>query len=206
MQDIARASSDANISPLTSPASVPPLILGSLLRFDKGRWLAGVDRRALQLGSEFRAYRKPVRHVFILDGKPDRSDLGDLDRSQWPLENGRPKDPWVDAFALYLECLATEAPFTFVTHTTGGKAALNDLVQALAFRARTGRAAAIPVVKLGTMDMRIDAVGFVPRPTLEVVRWEPLEPDASVVTRRPDPPLIGNQTAQLELEVGDVPF
>jgi hypothetical protein len=54
-----------------------------------------------------------------------RSDLGDTDESQWPLDTaGKRRDPWVFGFGLPMRNLDTGALVVFKTSSTGGMGAI----------------------------------------------------------------------------------
>src|SRR5262245_28199898 len=93
-------------------AVAPRNIIGTLLKFSKGDYLAGEEGAPVATGTVVTANvaellvgwvrwaaNKPTDHIMlrVADGKvvPKRADLGDLDQSKWEVDNhGEPRDPW----------------------------------------------------------------------------------------------------------------
>jgi len=125
-------------------AVAPRNIIGTLLKFSKGDYLAGEEGAPIAIGTQFTANvgellvgwirwadSKPVEHRMfrVADGNivPKRAELGESDESLWELDNhGERRDPW--QFTNYLP-LASEAGelFTFTTASRGGITAIGDL-------------------------------------------------------------------------------
>lgn len=90
----------------------PRSIVGTLLKFSKGDYLAGEEGEIIPHGTQLTANcdeflagwikwqdGKPVeqRMIRVADGfhPPVRTDLGDTDKSLWETDDkGEPKDPW----------------------------------------------------------------------------------------------------------------
>ena len=125
-------------------AVAPKNILGSLMKFSKGDYLAGEEGKAIETGTTVTANLdellagwikwkegKPVeqRMVRVADGVPPprRDDLGDEDPTSWELDNnGQAKDCW--QFTNYLPLMNAEGElFTFTTSSRGGLSAVADL-------------------------------------------------------------------------------
>ena len=125
-------------------AVAPKNILGSLMKFSKGDYLAGEEGKAIETGTAVTANLdellagwikwkegKPVeqRMVRVADGVPPprRDDLGDEDPTSWELDNnGQAKDCW--QFTNYLPLMNAEGElFTFTTSSRGGLSAVADL-------------------------------------------------------------------------------
>jgi hypothetical protein len=126
-------------------AVAPQNILGSLMKFSKGDYIAGETGEPIKIGTTVTANLdemlvgwikwkegKPVeqRMVRISDGaKPSRRDeLGDEDPTVWEIDanNGQVKDPW--QFTNYLPLMAADGTlYTFTTSSRGGLGAVGDL-------------------------------------------------------------------------------
>src|SRR5262245_41926987 len=125
-------------------AVAPRNIIGTLLKFSKGDYLAGEEGVPVPIGTQFTANvsellvgwvrwtdNKPTDHCMyrVADGQalPKRAELGDLDKSLWETDNhGERRDPW--QFTNYLP-LMNEAGelFTFTTASRGGIGAIAEL-------------------------------------------------------------------------------
>jgi hypothetical protein len=175
-----------DFDPYTALANTlaPKNIFGTLLKFNKGDWLAGETGEEITRGTQFVAIvpemttgyvrwddKKPIdqRMVKVSEGyAPNRSDLGDLDKSLWEVdEYNKPKDPW--AFTMYLPLLAKDGSmFTFSSGSAGGKSALTTLSRAYGPKRKSGQ---LPVVALGTSSYEHEKYGKTKVPTLTIVKW-----------------------------------
>jgi hypothetical protein len=125
-------------------AVAPRNIVGTLLKFSKGDYLAGEEGAAVPTGTIMTANvaellvgwvrwaaNKPTDHIMlrVADGKsvPKRAELGDLDKDKWEVDNhGEPRDPW--QFTNYLPLLNESGElFTFTTASRGGISAIGEL-------------------------------------------------------------------------------
>jgi hypothetical protein len=80
-------------------------------------WIKFVDRKV--------ADRKMYR-VALGEKPPEREDLDDLDKDNWPEGfDGEPADPWVYQYLLPLENIKNEV-IIFVTSSFGGKRAVAE--------------------------------------------------------------------------------
>jgi hypothetical protein len=88
------------------------MIVGELLKFAKGDYLAGQDAREIPIGTRLIASMETLETGWVCwrDGKPAehrmglvvehftpawRKDLGDLDKAFWDRDDkGEPRDPW----------------------------------------------------------------------------------------------------------------
>jgi hypothetical protein len=114
----------------------PRSIVGTLLKFSKGDYLAGEEGEIIPHGTQLTANcdeflagwikwqdGKPVeqRMIRVADGfhPPVRTDLGDTDKSLWETDDkGEPKDPW--QFTNYLSLMDADGNlFTFTTSSRG---------------------------------------------------------------------------------------
>src|SRR5262245_14317654 len=103
-------------------AVAPRTIIGTLLRFSKGDYVAGEEGKEIHLGSIFTANvdellagwikwfgGKPVEHVMVRVAEgvasPKREELGDSDSCRWETDSAGvlPRDPW--QFTNYLPLL-----------------------------------------------------------------------------------------------------
>ena len=116
--------------------------------------------------------RKPEHRVTQPGQRhPLKDEMPDRDEDEWPLglDGKTQEDPWKDNRYVYMINTQTAAEFTFVTDTYGGRRAVSDLKQQIAY-ARRVHPGAVPIVKLsvGTMPTKF---GPKPRPMLKVVDW-----------------------------------
>jgi hypothetical protein len=122
-------------------------IIGQLLKFTKGDYVAGMENDYVPMGTRFLVNMdqamhgwikwvdsKPTEQVLGLIGKgfplPSRESLGDLEEDQWaPDERSRqPRDPWQETFYLLLRQLTKDnvpidnedGLYTFTTQSRGG--------------------------------------------------------------------------------------
>jgi hypothetical protein len=121
----------------------PQYIIGQMLRFSKGDWIAGKDD-TVDVGTTFTANldelmagwikwldSKRVEQIMIrvADGIAPklRTELGDTDATEWPVDKtGQSKDPW--QFTNYLPMMNDNGElFTFTTSSRGGINAIADL-------------------------------------------------------------------------------
>jgi bifunctional DNA primase/polymerase-like protein len=122
-------------------AMAPRNIVGTLLRFSKGDYLAGEEGAAVPGGTVMTANvgellvgwvlwadNKPTQQIMfrVADGKPvpKRSELGHTDQERWEVDShGEKRDPW--QFTNYLPLLAESGElFTFTTSSRGGIGAI----------------------------------------------------------------------------------
>ena len=131
----------------------PRNIVGTLLKFSKGDYLAGEEGNLVTLGTAFTAnldellvgwvkWRdgKPVEHLMqrVADGAvlPKRDELGDQDQSTWEVDGtGQPRDPW--QLTNYLLLMNEQGElFTFTTSSRGGLGAVGNLARRYAWHRR----------------------------------------------------------------------
>jgi hypothetical protein len=135
----------ANVFAQYADAASPKNIVGKLLKFAKGDWIAGEGSEELKDGTTLTADmsqlwvgwtrwedNKPVEHRLgrIVDNfrPPQRRDLGCLDKADWPAdERGEARDPWQFGNYLVLKNAETGEYFTFTTGTRGGLNTIADL-------------------------------------------------------------------------------
>lgn len=154
-------------------------ILGKLLKFSKGDYVAGENSVLVPLGTRFVANmdslmagwikwhdNRPVEHlmesVVHRPIVPPRSTLGDTDKDAWELdENGTPRDPWQKAN--YILLLAedgaidddrpvsdpTHGLYTFTASSVGGLDAIGNVCKSYNLDMRRQRPDMYPAIELG---------------------------------------------------------
>jgi hypothetical protein len=159
-----------------------------LLKFRKGQYFIGEE--LVPLGTEYIAHAKAWVKCWIkfVDGKvaerkvyrvalgerpPEREDLDDLEKDNWPERiDGNPADPWVLQYLLPLEKPSDGEVVIFTTPSVGGRQAVADLCKAYAKRAEKNANCGQPIVKLAEAEMPTKKFGRVPRPHFEIVGWD----------------------------------
>jgi hypothetical protein len=115
-------------------------IIGDLLKFSKGDWLAGPDAEEIEAETELVAVVPGTVHGWVrwegtrraeqimgllIEGfvPPARSTLGHDDQSKWEVNaNGKPRDPWQATIYMPMTSLDAATVFTFTTSSDGGDA------------------------------------------------------------------------------------
>jgi len=168
-------------------------IIGQLLKFSKGEWLAGKEGEEIALGTKFVANldsmlvgwikwvdNKPEQQIMgkVLDRytPPKRHELGDLDEATWELDHrGDPRDPWQEASYILMKKpgvkFTRDTAFTFSTSSFGGKGALAELCSAYAEQ-RITRDDQFPIVKLGKDSYPHANFGKIWKPKFLLAGWE----------------------------------
>lgn len=171
-------------------------IVGRLLKFSKGDWLAGEDAEEMERGYKLVAQMdtlsigwikwvdsKPEQQIMglVVEGyqPPRRADLGDLDKGLWEVDvtSGQPRDPW--QFSNYLICKEVgkkgdeENLYTMAASSRGGINAIGDLCKTYGKKMRE-MPDEYPVIALGvdSYEHSNKAFGRIKVPVLEVVAWE----------------------------------
>ena len=167
-----------------------------LLKFVKGKWLIGDDD--VSTDRQFIAHAHQLAHGWVKfsDRKvveqrvgivaegfqmADRDELGDTDTSQWEIEDGKPKDPWVKQYYLPVEDADTGELLTFVTGSQGGNSAIGKLTSQFVRNVRNG----LPVVQLEIGFYKHKKYGTVHVPVLKLNFWHQTGPDLSGETEYP---------------------
>ena len=172
-------------------------IVGRLLKFNKGDWLAGESDEEIEVGTKFVVNmdqllvgwvkwvdNKPEQQLMglIVDGhqSPKRESLGDTDESQWEVDaQGKSRDPW--QFTNYLllkepgaDGSKDENLFTFATSSRGGLNCVGELCKQYGKEMRS-RPDQYPIVEIGTGSYNHPnkEFGRIKFPTMKVVGWEP---------------------------------
>jgi hypothetical protein len=182
-------------------------IVGTVLKFSKGDYLAGPENR--QIGPSARRVGNmdsfsvgyvrwssggPTETVMgrVVDRfvPPRRSDLGDNDPDLWEADDkGEPRDPWRFTVKLVLADPETGELFTFATSSKGGRRALDKLCQAYG-RERARHPDEWPVVELQVDSYQHPnkAYGRIKFPVFKIVGWIAKGADISTVWGSPPPP------------------
>jgi hypothetical protein len=165
-------------------------IIGDLLKFSKGDWLAGFDGEDIPDGTELVAVvpgivhgqqrwedGRPVDHRMgpMIEGfvPPARSTLGYDDKSKWELNAGQPRDPWTATVYLPMVTVDGEKVYTFSTGSDGGRRhAIGPLCKEYGSHIRQ-HPDELPIVKLGQDKYRHSdpSIGWVKYPLMPPIRW-----------------------------------
>ena len=183
---------DGGVDPFLAYADAiaPRSIVGTLLKFSKGDYLAGEEGKVIAPGTRLTANvdellaglikwqdGKPVeqRMIRVADGVPPakRNDLGDMDKSLWGTdEKGEPKDPWQPTN--YLPLMDADGNlFTFTSSSHGGLRAVGELVRRYAWH-RMNNPDVHPIVALGVGSYKHSnkAYGIIKFPELSPAGYE----------------------------------
>jgi hypothetical protein len=166
-------------------------IVGALLKFSKGDWLAGPDSEEIAGGTELVAAvpgtahgwvrwedNRPVEHHMglLIEGfvPPERSTLGYNDKTLWEIDGGgKPRDPWQKTIYLPMASVDAATVYTFSTGTDGGRRhVIGPLCKEYGSHIRQ-HPDELPIVKLG-QDSYLHSdrsIGRVKYPEMPVVRY-----------------------------------
>jgi hypothetical protein len=171
-------------------AVAPRTIIGTLLRFSKGDYLAGEEGNEIPKGSTFTANLdellagwllwsggKPVEHIMlrVAEGRmlPKREELGYDDATRWECDSlGTPRDPW--QFTNYLPLLDERGEIcTFATSSRGGLTAIGDLARRYAQHRRAGHRDVHPMIALdvGSYQHQNREYGRIKYPLFTPMGW-----------------------------------
>jgi hypothetical protein len=173
-------------------AVAPQHILGKLLKFTKGDWVAGensepIDKTAsfivglpaLMMGLVRWREFKPVEHAMVSVGSgllpPRREDLGDNDPSTWEIDDrGDKRDPWQPTSYLPMVSNNSGEVFTFAASSKGGLEALGKLSRIYAAHRRSAPGL-LPVVTLSNSGYQHSRreLGYIKTPLFVVTGWVP---------------------------------
>jgi hypothetical protein len=171
----------------------PTTIVGVLLKFSKGEYLAGRDSVPIKVGMRFIANLdaamagwvrwingRPTDHalVRIADGvlPAKRELLGDLDQEKWQYDlQGQPRDPWQEINYLPLAGVDGEI-YTLSISSIAGLREVASLCSAYAEH-RAHNADEFPEIELGvgSFQHRERSIGRVKFPELNILGWQPKE-------------------------------
>jgi len=210
-------------------AVAPRTIIGTLLRFSKGDYVAGEEGKEIPEGSTFTANvdellagwikwsgGKPVEHIMVrvAEGRtlPKREVLGDADASRWEADgSGVPRDPW--QFTNYLPLLGEQGEiFTFATSSRGGLTAIGDLTRRYARHRRAGHCDVHPIIALdvGSYQHQNREYGRIKYPLFTPMGWAPKAAfnetlAAAGFTPEAEPPASQEETQAEEIS-DEIPF
>jgi hypothetical protein len=165
-------------------------IVGRLLKFSKGDYLAGSDGAEVAAGTKFVAVMDqlaigwikwqsavPAEQVMGLVAEgyspPRRSELGNTDQSDWETDDqGHPKDPWTFSNYLVMVDVKTKEAYTFTTSSRGGLGAIGELCKTYGKHMREAPDQ-YPVITLdvGSYLHREKAYGRIKFPKFNVSSW-----------------------------------
>ena len=182
------AKSESNAFLAYGNAATTRSIIGTLLKFTKGDYIAGSDAEEIPLGTQFVANMdmlsvgwlkwegaKPIEPCMGLVAEafepPRRRELGDLDESEWETDdNGARKDPWQFTNYLLMFEKASGEIYTFTTSSKGGLSAIGQLSKTYGKEIRQ-RPDSYPVIELGVSSYlhRDRKLGRIKVPTFKIV-------------------------------------
>lgn len=173
------------------------MLVGTLLKFNKGDWIKG-DDEDVDVGTKFVANMDQLMVGWIkwVDNRPDqqimgavvdrfqpprRNTLGDTDEDQWDVDNdGKPRDPWQFSNYIVLKQPGKKAKeedlLTFATSSKGGIGAIGELCKTYGKEMRT-HPDQYPIIEIGVHKYKHSnpEFGWIKVPTLKVVGWEKTE-------------------------------
>lgn len=167
-------------------------IVGKLLKFSKGDFLAGEQADEVPVSTRLVANMdelligwikwqdsRPVEHIMgrVIDEytPPKRNELGDTDDGSWEVDmNGERRDPWQFNNYLLMKDAKGDQIYTFTTSSRGGLNAIGELSRSYG-KAMRQRPNDFPVIELGVGSYQHPNknYGRIKFPTLAVVGWEP---------------------------------
>jgi hypothetical protein len=185
------------------------VIVGKLLKFSKGDWVAGPDSEEIPNGTELVAVipgiasgwqrwedNRPVEQIMglLIEGfvPPARSTLSHTDKSTWPIDgNGKPRDPWQPTIYAPMATVDAATIYTFTTSSDGGKRhAIGPLCKDYGNHIRHAPDE-LPVVKLDQDSyLHTDrTIGRVKYPEMPIARWVKAEKYLAAVAEAAGRPL-----------------
>jgi len=210
MNDLIKRNGGAIATPEANPflahgeAARSTSIIGKLLKFSKGDWMAGEYNEQIPDGTEFVVNMdellfgwvrwqdmKPTDQIMGKVAKayqpPRRNELGDLDQSAWDTdEAGKGRDPWQPTYYALMQGTEKNEDqlYTFTTSSKGGMGQIADLCKRVGLAQQRGKTGVHPVVSIGqdSYPHPNKAYGLIKYPTFEIVGWVEkglfLNPDA----------------------------
>jgi hypothetical protein len=146
-----------------------------LLRFKKGAFFVGENE--VPLGHEYIAYPFDAMKGFVHweDDAVVEQRLGRIaDKFHLEREDLPEHEDWKEQRVLPLEDVETGEFVAFVSGTSGGKIAINNLINTVARAVKAGRGEATPIVRLAVGKFTSKQYGGIDRPSFELVN-EPQE-------------------------------
>ena len=172
-------------------AGAQSTIVGQLLKFSKGDYVAGQDNEEISIGTKLIANmdnllvgwqrwqdNRPAESLMgtLLEGfQPSKRDeLGFTDSSEWEIDdNGKPRDPWVFTHLMLMKKPGKQGQlYTFTTNSAGGKNAIAKLCGEYGKEMRE-HTDEYPIVELGVGNyMHSNAsYGRIKFPVFEITGW-----------------------------------
>lgn len=196
MNQVARTEANLPSAGTTNPfesygaAATQRSIVGTLLKFSKGDYLAGQNNDEIRVGTEMIANMDELmvgwirwennrpseqRMGRIIEGyKPERRyELGDDDESKWDIDqNGQPQDPWQFSNYLILKDKEDGELYTFTTASAGGRNAIGELCKNYGKMMRQ-KPDEFPIValKVDSYQHSNKAFGRIKFPVFEITGW-----------------------------------
>lgn len=168
-------------------------IVGDLLKFSKGEYLAGQNGDEIDEGTELVANMdemmvgwvrweggKPtdMRMGRVVEGfvPPNRRELGDTDEADWEIDetSKEPRDPWQLTNYLIMKVPGGDQLYTFASSSKGGIGAIAKMAGAYG-KAMRQRPDEYPVIALNVDSYKHPnkAYGKIFTPKLDIVGWVP---------------------------------
>jgi hypothetical protein len=186
---------------LAAAGNIKTFLMGHVLKFVKGKWLAGSEKTPVADHTRYVALMSEACHgwlkwqdnvaVHVAVGKiasghtlPDRSTLPDRDPEKWPIAlSGKKEDPWHMACYLPLVSLDGNELLTFATSVPTGRNPFWKLIDRYAWLGckHPGMYPIIEIEASGYPDKRF---GWVDTPSFKIVDW----------TGRPDLPQLADHS------------
>lgn len=186
-----------NLNPFEEYASqvAQSRLVGQLLKFSKGDYLAGQDGEEIPAGRKLVANMDQLALGWIkwVDNKPEqqlmgllvegfqaakRADLGDTDEAVWEIDSqGKARDPWQFSNYLLMKEVGKNADvencYTFVTSSRGGLQAIGNVCREFGKEMRK-RPDEYPIIELGvdSYNHPNKEFGRIKVPVLKIVGWE----------------------------------
>jgi hypothetical protein len=170
-------------------AVAPQTIVGKLLRFSKGDWLADEDDEVIKEGTRLIANlddaligwqkwedKKPVDPRLVpltASWKMEvRRELGDNDESLWEKDpSGKSRDPWQRVIYVPMADEGGNA-YTFTSGSQGGIRSIGKLARAVV-QGRKTYPDELPIVALTTDVYDHREYGRIKKPVFTIVAWSP---------------------------------
>lgn len=191
-------------------AATQQRLVGDMMKFSKGDFVAGLDQREIPLGTRFAANMAALMVGWLLweDNKPAeqlmglisdgfrparRADLGHTDKELWELDDqGVPQDPWQLSNYLILKD-ENGTLYTFVTSSTGGRQAIGELCKVYGKEMRQ-HPGMCPIIELdaGKYKHSNPRYGWIKFPKFKVTGWVP----QAIFDE--DPPRDGDPTGEVD--------
>jgi hypothetical protein len=191
------ADGDDGFSLVATPAEAT--FRAAFLDFKQGDWLLGSEQTAIPVGTEFVVHAvvelwvrlvkgERVRRIPREPGKPflTRNELGDLDKSEWPVFNGEPSDPWKLQSEMLMADRKTGQLVIYRTNSWSGRDVVGDLCRKVTFQRRQRGDNAKPIVAIGVVT-RPHPRGSYKAPVFNIVGW--LGQEETAPERTPNRPI-----------------